>query len=185
MDFILDMDMSILNWIYDNLRCGFLNVFMPFITMFGESGIFFIALSLVMIIIPKTRKTGIMMGVALFLGLIICNLTLKPLVARPRPYTIRTDVILLVDKLSDFSFPSGHTIAAFEVASVLMIRNRKYGIAATVLAVLIAFSRLYLYVHYPTDVLVSIVLGTIFGFISVKLVNKIYDKLEKKKGVSQ
>jgi len=85
-----------------------------------------------------------------------------------------------VPPLSDFSFPSGHTIASFEAASVLMIRNKKLGIPALVLAIIIAFSRLYLFVHYPSDVLTGLILGTLFGVIAVLIVNKLWALTEAK-----
>lgn len=173
--------MSIINYIYDNLRCAFLDVFMPFITLFGESGIFFICLAVVLMIFKRTRKTGFTLSVSLIIGLICCNMVLKPMVARPRPYTIREDVVLLVERLYDYSFPSGHTTAAFEAATVMYIRNRKFGTCFILLAILIAFSRLYLFVHYPTDVLVGILLGIVSGIVSAKIIDVLYDKYEAKK----
>ncbi len=187
--FATSFDLPILDWIQHNLHSGFMDWFMPFITMFGEAGIFWIACAALLLIIPKTRKTGLAMGIALLMGLIICNGILKNVCARPRPYDYQLDTLkntwadflingkLLVEGLSDYSFPSGHTIASFEAAGVLMIRNKKLGIPALILACLIAFSRLYLYVHYPTDVIVSVILGTAFAFISNWLVNKFWGKL--------
>ncbi len=179
MSAIINFDITVLNFIYDNLRCAFLDFIMPIITLFGESGIFFICIAVALLIFKKTRKTGAMLGLSLIIGLIVCNLTLKPIVARPRPYTLR-EVEMLVDGLSDFSFPSGHTVAAFEAASVLMMRNRKVGIPFLVLAILIAFSRLYLYVHFPTDVIVGAFIGAVSGFIAVKAVDALWDRISKK-----
>ena len=184
-----NFDLPILHWIADNLHCEFLDFLMPIITLFGEAGIFWIATALVLILIPKTRRMGLGMGVALLIGLILCNLTLKPLCARIRPYDYEllhygTEIKLLVEALHDYSFPSGHTIASFECAAVILMHNKKWGIAAMVLAVLIAFSRLYLYVHYPTDVLTSIVLGVGIAFLGNWLAQKGYDlcadRLKKK-----
>ena len=106
------------------------------------------------------------MALALVLGLLIGNLTLKPLIARIRPYDANPDVTLLIDRLSDYSFPSGHTLASFEAAAVLLLQYRAKAIPALVLALLIAFSRLYLYVHYPTDVLAGALLGVAFAFLA-------------------
>lgn len=178
---ILSFDMSLLNFIYDNIRCAFLDILMPIVTLFGESGIFFICVALALMVFRKTRKTGFMLALALIIGLAVCNLTLKPIVARPRPYTVRTDVIMLVEALNDYSFPSGHTVAAFECAAVFLMRKRNIGIAFLMLAVLIAFSRLYLYVHYPTDVLCGMIIGVLSGVCAVKLVEFIYRKLDKRK----
>ncbi len=180
MDLILGFDLSVLNFIYDNIRCTFLDILMPLITLFGESGIFYICITLGLMIYKKTRKTGFMLAMSLILGLLVCNVMLKPLVARPRPYTVRTDVIMLVEALNDYSFPSGHTVAAFEAATVMVIRNRIAGIIFTVLAVFIAFSRLYLYVHYPTDILAGIVIGVISGIVSCTIVNAIYNRKSKR-----
>ena len=122
-----------------------------------------------------------MMAAALLCGLIFGNLLLKPLIARVRPYDLREGIELLISKPSDYSFPSGHTLASFEAAVVLMVRERKrFGWAALVLAVLIAFSRLYLYVHYPSDVLGGILLGTAFALFSVWLVDTIWQKLSQR-----
>lgn len=179
MQTIINFDNTVLNFIYDNLRCAFLDFIMPIITLFGESGIFFICLAVILLIFKKTRKTGAMLGLSLIIGLIVCNLTLKPLVARPRPYTLR-EVEMLVDGLSDFSFPSGHTVAAFEAASVFMMRNKKIGVPFLILAFLIAFSRLYLYVHFPTDVIVGAIIGTLSGIIAVKIVDIVWNKIANK-----
>ena len=174
-------DGPILDWIIANLRNPVFDVLMPFITLFGDAGIFWIACALVCIIIPKTRKMGLSMGAALLIGLLLCNLTLKPLIARPRPYVYFEHISMyLTDGESDFSFPSGHTIASFEAAVAIMLRNKKLGIPATVLAVLIAFSRLYLCVHYPTDVLASILLGVAIALLATWLVNKGWALWEKK-----
>ena len=179
-------DLPILEWIAANLKCGFLDFLMPLITLLGDAGIFWILCSVVMILIPKTRKTGLAMGISLLIGLLVCNVTLKPLVGRIRPYDyqwqfFQKEITLLVEGLHDFSFPSGHTIASFEAATALLIGNKKLGIPAMILAVLIAFSRLYLYVHYPTDVLVSIVLGIGIAFLGTFLVKKGYSIWESRK----
>ena len=156
---------------------------MPLITVLGNAGIFWIITAVALLLFPKHRKTGLSMGVALILGLIVCNITMKPLLARMRPYDYQlahfgTQIQLLIATPHDFSFPSGHTLASFEAATVLLIRNRKLGIPAIVLACLIAFSRLYLYVHYPTDVLFSVGMGIGFGFLGNFLVGKAFPKLQ-------
>lgn len=179
-------DLPILDWIAENLWNPFLDAVMPYVTLLGDAGIFWIACAVALLCFPKHRKTGLAMGAALIIGLLICNVTLKPLVARIRPYDYKLahfgqEIQLLVSKQHDFSFPSGHTIASFEAATVLMIRNKKLGVPALVLAVLIAFSRLYLYVHYPTDVLVSVVLGIGIAFLGNFLVEKGFSLWENRK----
>ena len=184
----ISFDLPILDWIQANLQSGFMDKFMPFITMFGDAGIFWMVISALLLIFPRTRKTGLGMAIAMVIGLLVCNVTLKPLVARIRPYDLQLQefgitIQLLGERMHDFSFPSGHTIASFEAAVVLLKNSKKMGIPAMILAVLIAFSRLYLYVHYPTDVIVSVVLGTLFALIGDALAGLIAPKLgARKKG---
>jgi len=165
----VSFDLPILDWIQATLQSPFMDKFMPFITVFGNGGIFWIAWAVLLILFPKTRRTGLGMGFALIMGLVVCNLILKPGVARPRPYDMQAElgvvIDLLVKRSHDFSFPSGHTIASFEASVVLLMNSKKMGIPAFILAILVSFSRLYLYVHYPTDVIVSIILGTLFALI--------------------
>lgn len=165
-------DLPILDWIQDNLTCLFLDIAMPIITLFGDGGIFWILCAVILMILPKTRKTGLGMIFALLLGLLVCNITIKPLVARPRPYDFQLEHFgkeiwmgLLSKTPTDYSFPSGHTIASFEACTVLLLNDKRLGIPALILSCLIAFSRLYLYVHYPTDVIFALVLGILFGLI--------------------
>ena len=181
----VSFDLPILDWIMANIWCPALDVAMPIITVLGDAGIFWIAVSVLFMITKKYRKTGIGMMLALLMGLVVCNIWLKPAVARIRPYDFQMEyfqkeIALLAGAMHDFSFPSGHTIASFEAAVVILLNHKKLGIGAMILAVLIAFSRLYLYVHYPPDVLVSIVLGTAFAFIGNFLAQKIMDKLPAK-----
>lgn len=179
-------DLPILDWMAANLQCAFLDFLMPLITLLGDAGIFWIGVSVILIFIPKYRKAGLSMGVALLIGLVVCNMTLKPLVGRIRPYEYQLihfgkTIELLVATPHDFSFPSGHTIASFEAAVALTVYDRKLGIPAIVLAVLIAFSRMYLYVHYPTDVLASVVLGTAVAFLGCFIVKKLWTFVESKR----
>ena len=181
----ISFDLPILEWIQANLQSPFMDKFMPFITVFGNGGIFWIACAVLLMFIPKTRRIGFGMAFALTMGLVVCNMVLKPGVARIRPYdlqeTLGVTIDLLIKRSHDFSFPSGHTIASFEACTVLMLGNKKLGIPATLLAILIAFSRLYLYVHYLTDVITSVILGTLFGIIGWWLSNKVLTPKQKGK----
>ena len=177
----VSFDLPILDWIQETMQCTFLDKTMPIVTLFGDGGVFWIGIAVLLLFFAKYRKTGFSMGMALVLGLVVCNITLKPLVARIRPYDFQLqefgrEITLLISAQHDFSFPSGHTIASFVACTVLLLHDKRMGIPATVLAILIAFSRLYLYVHYPTDVLVSLVLGIAFGLLGSFLVNLIYKK---------
>ena len=178
----VSFDLPILDWIQAHLQCGFLDAVMPIVTLFGEGGIFWIAWAVLMLVFPKTRKTGIAMAIALVMGVLICNVTLKPLIGRPRPYDYQLEhfgvtIKLLIDAQHDYSFPSGHTIASFEAAVALLLNDKRMGIPAMVIAVLVTFSRLYLYVHYPADVIFSIIVGTAFAFIGNALAGKIAARL--------
>ena len=162
------MDMTILNFIQNHLRSTVGDHLFPVITALGNAGLVWLALAAVLLILPRTRKLGLVVTAALVLEAITCNLILKPLVARARPFTVNPAVELLIAKPTDFSFPSGHTSASFAVVSALFFRKERLWIPAGILAALIAFSRLYLYVHYPTDVLAGALIGILAGWIAVR-----------------
>lgn len=168
----MNIELSILDWI-KTLHTPFLDKIMVFITRLGDAGIIWIVLSIVLLLIPKTRKSGAVMVAALVVDVLLCNIVLKNLVARTRPYDVNTGVHLLVAKLHDYSFPSGHTAASFaSVTALYLAGEKKLWKFALVLACLIAISRLYLYVHYPTDVLGGILFGVISGYLGHRKVLK-------------
>ena len=174
-------DLPVLDWIAEHLWCPALDFLMPKITLLGDAGIFWMIIAAALLLFRKTRRTGVGMLLALLMGLLLCNLTLKPLCQRPRPYDYQYDVFgrvipLIIERQHDFSFPSGHTIASFEAAGVIVMNNKKWGTAALILACLIAFSRMYLYVHYPTDVLTSVVLGFGLALLGNWLSRRIPDR---------
>lgn len=185
-DWIQSLDWSCLGWIQDNLRCGFLDFVMPGITSLGNYGIFWILTAVALLFTKKFRKCGIMMLVGLIIGVLIGNLCLKPLIARDRPCWLDPSVQTLIPIETDFSFPSGHTLASVISAVVLTLNDRRFALAAIPLAVLIAFSRLYLYMHFPTDVFAAIILGIVIAFAAYWIVNKLCpllaDKLRKRRG---
>ena len=146
---------------------------MCFITKLGNAGMIWIVLAVILLLIPKTRKTGIVMMAALCIDLVVCNGILKNLYARIRPCDVNTQIQLLIARPDDFSFPSGHTAASFAaVAALYFSGERKLWKPALVLACLIAFSRLYLYVHYPTDILGGILVGIAAGYIGYAMNQK-------------
>lgn len=163
-------------WILDgiqNLKTPAADVLMPFITSFGNGGVIWIVLTVILLLIPKTRKTGLILAAALILDGILCNLLLKNLVRRIRPCDINDAIRLLIPYPSDYSFPSGHTAVSFAAASALYFAGEKYlWKAALVLAAFIAFSRMYLYVHYPTDILGGALLGILCGYLGCRIVQK-------------
>ncbi|MGN0393835.1 MAG: phosphatase PAP2 family protein, partial [Coprococcus sp.] len=174
MDTLYELDCNVLLWIQEHLRCDFLTPVMKCITILGNAGIIWIAITIIMIIIPKYRKAGVASAIALILNLLVINIVIKNMVARIRPYEVIPGLELLIEKQSDWSFPSGHTSASFATAcSILLAGHRNIGIAALAFAVVMGFTRLYLGVHYPSDVLAGALLGFLFAVIADIVVKKI------------
>ena len=176
-------DFRILDWIREALRTSFLDWLMPKITLFGEMGIFWILVAAVCLLIPRCRRCGITLSAGLFGSLLICNLLLKNLVARPRPFWIREGMELLVKAPADYSFPSGHTMVSVIAAVILFRYDKRAGIPALILAAAVAFSRLYLYVHFPSDVLAGAILGILTAFAVIAVTDRIFRKRGEKKKV--
>ncbi len=137
---------------------------MPLFSAVGNGGMVWIAIAIVMMIFRKTRSWGLILLLSMLLGLIIGEVVLKNLICRVRPCNL-VEVQMLINKPSSFSFPSGHTCSSFAAATVLMKMDKRFGIGALVIASLIGFSRLYNYVHFPTDVLCGAILGVVCGFV--------------------
>ena len=168
---ILDVLQTIHNPVLDTIMCA--------ITRLGDAGIIWILLCIVLLILPKTRKSGVVLMAALLVDLVVCNVILKPLVHRIRPFDVKTGIELLVKRPTDYSFPSGHTAASIaSVMALYLAGEKKIWVPALVLAVLIAFSRLYLYVHYPTDVLGGMIIGIAAGAIGYWLVKKVQELIK-------
>ena len=159
--------------IYD--LCGaWMTPFMEFISILGKGGIFLIFLSLVLLFIRPTRRFGTAMAIGLAIGAIAVNVWLKVVIARPRPYADVNGfyyplwVLLGSHVESDFSFPSGHTNAAFATMIPVFVLGRKnWSWLALFFGILMGISRIYLVVHYPSDVLGGMITGTIAGLIGV------------------
>lgn len=169
-------ELQILDWI-STFHNECLDTILPAISSFANGGIGWILLSLLLLCFPKYRKTGLTMACSLLLCLFIGNLTLKPWIARIRPYSYFPEMTLLIPPLDDFSFPSGHTFASFASATALFLSYRKAGFVSYLFALIIAFSRLYLYVHFPTDVLAGILLGIFSGWISHQFIFRLTSHL--------
>ncbi len=167
-------ELIILDFIRTHLTSPFMDALMKAITFLGNGGWFWIVTALTLIIIPKTRKIGITVAAAMILDVIICNLTLKPLIGRIRPYELKGAIDLIIPIPSDYSFPSGHSAISFAAASAIFAHSKKWGTPALILAALIALSRLYLYVHFPTDILGGAIVGTLCGTAAYFILKKTY-----------
>lgn len=193
MDAILKMDGDFLLFLQDHFRNPVCDVFFKAITHLGDAGIFWIILSIVLLFFKKTRKAGIYSAVALVGSVVLNNVILKPLVARPRPFWLGDTadakglkenvegLICIVKEAKDYSFPSGHTGASF-ASAVAMFPHlpKKYGVALLVLAFLIAFSRLYVGIHYPTDVIIGFIDGIFLGIMANVICNAVMKQIGKK-----
>lgn len=163
-------DVGILLWIQETCVNQVLTPFMKAVTYLGNGGVVWILTGIILCFWKKTRKAGILMLIALACSFIVNNLALKNMIARLRPYDVVTQVQLLISRQSDFSFPSGHTAASFAAAMVIARRlPKKYGITALLLAAAIGFSRIYLGVHYPSDVIFGAVSGALIGYFVERL----------------
>ncbi len=165
-------EFEIMTAIHHFVNCDFMDFLMTVISAIGNGGAIWIVVALIMLATKKHRKLGIKLAIGLILGLILGNVVLKNLIARPRPCWIFEDIDMLIDVPRDFSFPSGHTLASFTSAFILLAEARRLGIPALIIAVLMAFSRMYLFVHFPTDILGGIVLSFIIFIILEKSMKK-------------
>ena len=171
---LLNIDKSILFWIKDNLRNDILTPILKFITNLGHGGMIWILLTLILLFYKPTRKLGIFCIVALIGEYLFCDGLLKHLVRRVRPYDKFPSLQPLVERQSGYSFPSGHSSCAFAVGWTIFRKgDKKIGIPVLILAITIALSRLYVAVHYPSDVLAGILLGITFSYIGEWIVNQI------------
>lgn len=168
MEWLMDIDGNILLFIQENVRAQILTPLIIAITTLGNGGIIWIICSLALLVPQKTRKIGLMSILALLVSLLINNMILKNLVARTRPYDMVEGLVPLIGKQLGYSFPSGHTGSSFASAWVLYRKlPGRFGIPALVLAGLIGLSRLYVGVHYPTDVVFGVLGGIVSGGIAM------------------
>lgn len=181
MNTILEWDAAVLLWIQDNMRTELMTIIMKSITRLGDNGCLWIALAIVLLVMGKTRRIGITSAVALIITFLTVNLGIKNIVARVRPYEVIDGLTNLVEKQHDFSFPSGHAAHAFAVGVVIFIMMpKKIGVPVLIISILMAYSRLYIGVHYPTDVIAGAIIGTVIAFFSIFIVNKISEKWAKR-----
>ena len=181
-EWITEIDHGILLFIQEYLRLDWLTPFVNFISSLGNAGFFWILLSVGFLCFKKTRKAGVLSLISLLLCFLVTNVALKNIVARMRPYHRYEDILLLIAHPGDFSFPSGHSASAFAAAGVLFhYVDKRVGIGLLILASAIALSRLYLGVHYPTDVLAGVCVGLICSLIVQALAQRFANRSLQRK----
>lgn len=173
-------DSVVLDW-FQSIQNDILTGIFEVITTLGEAGMIWIVLGLLLLISRKTRWIGITVLTALLFTLLVGNLTLKPLVARPRPCWRHPEIPLLIANPTDFSFPSGHSMSSFAAAAAIWMWNRWAGAAALAGAAIMACTRLYFYVHYPTDILAGLLIGILLGVLAYELVKRVMRRWEEKR----
>lgn len=167
---LIGIEGNILMWIQEHFRSPLLTRVMRLLSALGNGGAFWIVLTVLLIVFKKTRRTGLYCAAAMLLTFLVVNLLLKPAVGRIRPYELFERLMILVSRPGDASFPSGHSANSMACAwTVFRMAPRRYGVAALVLALLIAFSRLYVGVHFPTDVLAGLVIGVVMSECALRL----------------
>ena len=171
-------------FLQNQVRSPWLDSFMGTVTRLGDAGILAVCACILLLCIPSLRRTGVLAAQSLVLDVLLVNGLLKVLVNRVRPYVAVEGLIAIARLPADASFPSGHTGASFAVASVIYLcMPKKVGIPAILLAALIGFSRLYLGVHYPTDVLAGAAVGLCTGWFAVWLGKRRGQRGEEKQDI--
>ncbi|MDU5105835.1 MULTISPECIES: phosphatase PAP2 family protein [unclassified Clostridium] len=172
LEIISNLDINILNFIRDNLSNAVMDKIMVVITSLGDKGLIWIVMALILLAVKKYRKIGIILLISLLMTSLLGEGIVKNIVQRPRAFITYPDISIIINPPTSFSFPSGHTASSFAAAVVLGHYFKKWSFLFYFLATLIAFSRLYLFVHYPSDIIVGIALGTICGLLTIKLLDK-------------
>jgi undecaprenyl-diphosphatase len=163
------MDHWILDFIQLHLRSGILDRVMVFVTTLGNMAGIWVLWAVILLMFKETRRCGVMMLFTLLAGAVLGNLIIKPLVMRARPFELFGTGDLFHIRVTGYSFPSGHTLSSFSMVPLLWREERKMGIFALILAAAIAFSRIYLYVHYPSDIFGGMVLGLSVAMFTIWL----------------
>lgn len=164
------IDRCIMRQIDSRLTCRFMNRFMPFMTMLGDLGTIWLVTAILLLFMKRVRLYGISVIVIVCFCAFLCDIVIKPIVRRLRPFVLNTEMQLLIRTPGGYSFPSGHTSSSIGAAYALFKMNRWVGLAGFLVAALIALSRMYLHVHYPTDVLAGALLGLLCGALIFKLI---------------
>ncbi len=178
---LLNLDGAILLWLQNYIRSEILTPFFVAVTRLGDKGRIWIIVSIILLISKKTRKVGILTAFALISANILNNIILKGIFERIRPYEVVEGLSSVIGNMKSSSFPSGHTASSFAAAAVLYIHlPRRCGILFVILAGMIGFSRMYLGVHYPSDVIVGALTGIISGMMVMFLHHRISGALQEK-----
>lgn len=167
----MKLEWKILYWIHNKLSCPFLDFIIPKITILGTFGIIWNITAIILIFTKQYRKGGIILLIGLVTGVLIGNLILKNLIARQRPCWIDKDIKLLVKNPEDYSFPSCHTLSSVIAATILTLISPAFALGAIPVALLISFSRLYLFVHYLSDILIASAMGVVIGLAAFYIGN--------------
>lgn len=180
LEWLQSLDESALWWIAEHLRAPALTALLSFYTHLGDGGRVFILAAALMLFFRLTRRSGAAALLSMLFGLLVTNLTLKPLVGRLRPWIVMEGFAALVEEGDMNSFPSGHSCAAFAFATALCMTlpDRRAKAAALTAAALMALSRLYLGVHFPSDVLAGVLIGALCGLLGAWMVIKITERWE-------
>ena len=170
-------------WLYalQDILIAVLDKLLGWLSVAGDAGILWITLGVVLLIFPKYRKIGIQTLIAIVVTFVVGNLILKNLFERERPSWIDPNIELLIKNPTDFSFPSGHSMNGFTAAVAILYNDRKLGIPAILLAAVIAFSRLYNFVHFPTDIFAGALIGSVIAIIVCYVFHKVDAGHQKKK----
>lgn len=173
MEFLLSLDNAVLKFLSVTLKNPVFDIIMPFITKINNHGEVWILLSIILMINKNVvvKRLGVTILIAVAMGYLAGEAGLKNLIGRQRPIGDEYDFNFIIPKPASFSFPSGHTASSFAALGVCLLKKARYRYWVMALASLIAFSRLYLHVHYPSDVLGGIVLGFLCAWVAVNLEN--------------
>ena len=173
-DYITKIDFSILYYIQEHLRCAFLDFLMPLLGLMQEGGMVWIVISIILICFKKTRYCGFAILHAMGIDTLITEFTLKNIICRIRPCNIDFSIKMLVSRPDSYGFPSNHSASAFAAATALLVtlKKKRWAILGYILATAIALSRLYVFVHFPSDVLVGAIVGSLIALLVCFLMKK-------------
>lgn len=175
----MDTEFAILNYIQDNYKNLMFDNISRILAFVGEMSMIWVVFTIICLFVRKYRRMGLSLAANLIFNVIAANAIMKTIVARPRPCTLNTTVELITKVPFDASFPSGHTLYAFGAATIIFIYNKWLGILAYIFAIIMGLSRMYAYVHFPTDVLFGAIFGILFAITSYILEQMIFGKKTK------